>query len=182
MGGLKKKGGGSKQHIMLAARADLAFGPFRPLPNFPLHLFPKFLGGFYKSDRCAGEVINYTLKTVSDFPRVHRAKQLDLLTESISLSFYSYFFSSLSVQWSSHTYNSSSWRDGKPDGKVSSWVHSIPPMTTRGQDKVKSSIKYVLIPLITLYRQRKKFCFYNTKMVIHLKWLKHDHVCCPLVI
>lgn len=72
--------------------------------------------------RCAGEVITHTLKTVLDFPRVQMAQQLDLSTESVPLlNYFSSFLGPLcpaQTPCSSHSYNSSSWSDGKACGKV----------------------------------------------------------------
>ncbi len=63
-----------------------SLSPFAKLPRPPV---PYIFWRLYKSAWCAGEVIGHTWKTVSNFPRVRMAQQLDL---SIPLSHYSSLF------------------------------------------------------------------------------------------
>lgn len=165
---MQEVGGGFKAIYNVGRKNGPGILPLLPFAKPPRPPVPYiFYEAFISQAWCAGEVITHTLKTVSDFLRVRMAQQLDLSSESIPLPHYSslFFFLLCAQSWdhsSSHTYNSSVWSDGEPDGNgfFFSGFTDFQWWQQQGQDKVKS-MKYFLLPLIALY----------THSIIHIKLL-----------
>lgn len=170
----KKKKAGFKAAHNVGRETDLALSLFHPLPNFPVHLFPTFFRRLYKSGWCCC--------WRGDRPYIKNSIRLSQGSDGLTAGSFKWIHPSLLLflllffllcvpsarHCSSHTYNSSSWSDGEPDGFFSCGFTAFLWWQRQGQDKVTFSIIKILAPLIVLYRQRKILVSHK-----HIKVLKH---------